>query len=711
MKGKYLLLVSLISSLCFTSCTKSRTDDSKEESLSDASIESVSESESSEPAPERLISLYNKDSKFYINSLTASNISSLKTYRHKDFDDVPFVDFEEFHYAIRPYIERGRSFSQIDNDNYVYSTTNDKGKMYFDTKNDVIKYVNFNGFLDALGVNNGICGDVTQNSIKLYKESEKTKYIIEGQDVTINLKDYGFDLVSENNRLYVSIGVLNSTVFPSFVSGLSYNGKDFFVDSFLRRLDLSVYARSGNYNFSWPLASSENPSAFKKVENKLDNEEYRFEAIFADRDNRDDLVTMSLFKDGSGTVNGSGGAIIHRAIKWRLEDNVLKLVTAQTPYESSDLEDATSDLSDIWINTKETNYGKKIRSEKMTQENYHELCLSFDLSYGLKKEKNIQSFDKYFQDKNLKDRLLSNDILVYEDAFAELICKHIDDIHSSINGGESVYSASETKSYLRDKAISYQGERYKAYYDEVRELGQLRETTDSYVVEGNTAILRFQMFAHNELLTHPINHQDYKTESHEAAVLAYNSVVNSSPYKAFAIAFNDIAKLDIKNIVIDIACNIGGEIRCAPYLAAFMTLDPSIVVGNQMDGSLIDYHYKVDLNGDGVYGGDGDSFAGQYKFYILGGANFSAGNEFSAMAKNTGFAKIIGRKSAGGGCAITNRTDISGLTYRLSSMYSLMLKNGDNYVSNDSGVDVDLNIPFENMFDFKQLNTWLNTLE
>ena len=81
------------------------------------------------------------------------------------------------------------------------------------------------------------------------------------------------------------------------------------------------------------------------------------------------------------------------------------------------------------------------------------------------------------------------------------------------------------------------------------------------------------------------------------------------------------------------------------------------------------------------------------------------------MAKNTGFAKIIGRKSAEGGCEITNRTDISGLTYRLSSMYSLMLKNGDNYVSNDSGVDVDLNIPFENMFDFKQLNTWLNTLE
>jgi hypothetical protein len=156
--------------------------------------------------------------------------------------------------------------------------------------------------------------------------------------------------------------------------------------------------------------------------------------------------------------------------------------------------------------------------------------------------------------------------------------------------------------------------------------------------------------------------------------------------------------------------NLGGEIRCAPYLAAFLTLDPSIVIENSMDHSLIDYHYKVDLNGDGVFGGNGDSFEGKYKFYLLNGANFSAGNEFPTMAKNTGFAKVIGDKSAGGACAIANRSDITGVTYRLSSMFRLMVKQGDNYIANDDGIEPDYKVPFDNMFDLKKLDAWLNTL-
>ena len=693
--------------MCLISCMNQNTSDETE-------TESGQDETSETSTPEALISLFNKDSKFYTKSLNDDSIFSLKTYHHKNYDDVPFVDFEEFHYAIRPYIERNRAFNQIDKDNFVYSSVDMKGKMIFDTKNDVIKYENFNRFLDVIGVNNGIYGDLSQNSIKLYKGSDKTNYITEGHDITIDLKKYGFDLVSENDRLYVSIGVINSVICPLFVGGITYNGKDFFLDSFMRNYDLSVYARSGNYNFSWPLASSECPTAFKRVDTKDEKEAYRFEGIFADRDDRNDQVTMSLFKDGKGALDGTGYAMVHKAMRWRLEDDIIKMTVAQVSSEGDDIEDALSDLTEAWINTKETNYAKKNRSEKMAIEAYSELCLSFDLTYGLRNEKGIESFDKYFSEKNLKDRLLSKDVMVYEDALAEFIYKDIDDIHSIIFGGESVYSASETRAFFRNTIEKHKGPRYKGYYDEVAELGRLRNETsftEYYTVVGNTACLRFYTFTHNEASCKPITDKEYKTENHEAAVNAYRNAVAANPYKAFAIAFNDLAKMEnINNIVIDVTGNNGGQIRCAPYLVAFMSADPSIVVGNQVDGSVIDFHYKVDLNGDGVFGGDGDTFANKYKFYILQGANFSAGNELSTMAKNTGFAKLIGRKSAGGSCVVHPRTDISGVSYSMSSMYRLMLKSGDNYIANDAGIEPDLNIPFDNMFDLEKMDQWFKTL-
>lgn len=43
-----------------------------------------------------------------------------------------------------------------------------------------------------------------------------------------------------------------------------------------------------------------------------------------------------------------------------------------------------------------------------------------------------------------------------------------------------------------------------------------------------------------------------------------------------------------------------------------MTIDPSIVYRNTLDNLLLDLHYKVDLNGDGEYGGQGDTFADKY---------------------------------------------------------------------------------------------------
>ena len=666
----------------------------------------------------RLINLYDANSKYYMRTLTdKDSIASLRTFHHKDYDDVPFVDMNEYHYAVKPYIERNRMFYQGESDHeYVYSRIEGTGKMVFDTSKNTVSIINPNAFYyDTVGTNNGIDGDITNNNIKLYTSSDKTKVLEQGHDIVINLNDYNMDIVSQDNHLYVPINFVNTILMGPVNAGVCYNGADFFSDAAMRNTYTSVYARSGNYNSSWIFTISEAPTALKKVDNVLSDEIYRFQGILSSStaDNQI-VVTLSLFNDHKGTMNAKNG--IHYAFNWSEDDKVINLTGAQTFMESRDLDDAISDTFFTMINKRETNYGLGKRSVAVAKIGYDELRLSFDYTYGLKEKLDVTKLIS--ENTELKNALLSEDIMVYEDAFNKLINHYIDDIHSTMNGGESVYSSSPTNGFILEKNKEYQGDRNKAYYEEVSRLGNMKSSSgnlNAYAISGDTAYIRFHLFIHSTSDRYPItgyNNAAYKTASYEEAQTKVMAALNDCPYYAFCVAFNDILKHDnIKNIVIDITGNIGGEVRCIPYLAAFMTIDPCITYKNTMDGSLLDFHYKVDLNGDGTYGGDGDTFQGKYNFYILNGANFSAGNEFATLAKNCGYAKLLGEKSSGGSCAVSNRVDSSGMTYRLSSPINLQLKQGDTYITNDGGVDVDYVLPFDNWFDLDKLDAFLKTIQ
>ena len=667
---------------------------------------------------DKLISLYDANSKYYVRNLKdLDTISSLRTFHHKDYDDVPFVDFNEYHYAVKPYLERSRKFYQQDENTFIYSRIEDSGKMIFDAEKNTINIYNALAFYyDAIGTNNGIDGDITNNNIKLYKESDKTNVITQGKDVLINLNDYNMDIVSESNHLYVPINLINTLLMAPVNAGICYNGVDFFSDAAMRNKYTSTFARSGNYNSSWMFTLSEAPTALKRVEKTLDDEIYRFEGMHSnsDKDNQE-IITMSLFSDHKGTMNSSKKSALHYAFTWSENDEVIKLTGAQTFIESRDLDDAMGEIFFTMINKRKTNYGLEKRSKAVAQINYDELCLSFDYTYGLKEKNDITKLIK--ENKELKEALLSEDIMVYEDAFDKLINTYIDDIHSSVSGGESVYSSSPISSYLIKKNSEYEGNRHKSYYEEVNRLSTLKagsENKEAYAISGDTAYIKFHLFIHTVSANFPLegyNNKVYKTDTYEDAQRKVMSALSDSPYFAFCVAFNDILKHEnIKNVVIDLTGNIGGEVRCIPYLAAFMTIDPSFVYRNTLDDSLVDLHYKVDLNGDGVFAGEGDTFQNKYNFYLLDGANFSAGNEFAVMAKNSGFAKLLGEKSAGGSCAVGNRVDSSGLTYRLSSPINLQLKKGDEYITNDDGVEPDYVLPFEDWFDVAKLDNFLKTI-
>lgn len=665
------------------------------------------------------MSLYDGTSRLYLRSLDDPNVAIMRTYHHDDYGDVAYVDFAEYHYAIRPYLEVTRTFQQGIKENiYIYGRMDKDAYIEFDTDLDTITYHDAaSALLDAIGTNNGLDGDMTSlgasKDITIYQGSEKTKVLEEGEDVTIDLTEYNFDLVSEDNHLYVPINVINVLLLAPVSVGICYNGKDYFTSSAIRDRYTSVYARSGNYNSSWMFSNSETPTVLKKVENKLETEKYRFEGVFTVDGTKLSNVVFSLFNNGKGTLNSDKNASFHFAFAYTEDDDNIYLTGAQTMMESDDVEDAMGEPFKTRINKGDTLFGKDTRSEAVAEATYNEWKLTFDYIYGLKQK----HAENYLENEEIHAGLTSLDILEYEDAVTKLIYHYIDDIHSTLGGGESVYSSSRVPAYIFNKTAEYTGQRSKDFYAEISRLGTMKNNSSNpeiYAIKGDTAYIKFHLFIHsgsNKFPTKAYTDAIYKTSTYEEAQQKAMSAVNESPYFVFAVAFNDILKHEnIKHIVIDLTGNIGGEIRCLPYLMAFLSADPNIVYRFTFDGSLMDYHYKVDLNGDGTYGGEGDTFAGKYKFYILNGANFSAGNEFAAVAKSNGCAKIIGETSAGGSCAIANRVDSNGLTYRLSSSFHLQMKQGDQYVSNDGGVEPDYTLPFDNWYDLEKLDQFFKTL-
>ena len=181
----------------------------------------------------------------------------------------------------------------------------------------------------------------------------------------------------------------------------------------------------------------------------------------------------------------------------------------------------------------------------------------------------------------------------------------------------------------------------------------------------------------------------------------------------FASSFNKIEKdQNVKNVVIDLTCNTGGITSTIAYLISYLTDDPYITCERALNSSIAEYHYKTDLDQDGVYGSIKDTFKDKYKFYVLtSGSSFSCGNHFPSICKDSGIAKIIGDKSAGGSCTVSLISNMSGFVYHSSSEFISLMKQGDNLINNDSGVIPDISIPRSDWYNHNKLNELLNGIK
>ena len=642
---------------------------------------------------EELISLFSDSSRIYFDSTDIQESCPLKTFHHKDFGEIPYVLLDEYCEIFDKTDINEKKKYEIADGKFIVSGE-EKGTFVFDAENDTVVTSSDCIYLfdKKRNINNNVPFDVYcwDNSIKFVKDSSKTKFIKEGTSRVYDCKKYNFDIVYENDKYYAPFSLLTYVFFGYLNTSFIYNGKNYFDVDYLTGEKPTItsycYSSKGDFLLDRSLGKL-GAQLFKKVESKETNEAYRFESII---ESSQQLTVFSLTNDGKGTLKtyDSNGQIIDEGVivkvNYQLNDQKTELeMKYYSVLEEEDTE-PISDITTLRINLDETYFKKKTRSQIVADFTYQELRFAFYELYGNTKNTFLKDFDNFIKDKDYKDKLLSLNVSEYDDAMSKLLLNDVDDGHTTIQY-PSIY----------DNPTLYNANYYMLKHDGPRrthitetKMNNMTNRDEKGVSEGlqivnKTAFITFDNFTLNRDIK---AYGEYKDSDPSDYI--------SSDMDLLASSFNKIEEnKNIENVVIDLSCNGGGKVASLAYLLSFFTKDPSIVINFQLNDAIIDFHYEVDLNQDGVYAGDEDTFEGKYNFYVLTSeSSFSCANHFATLCRNLNFGKVIGQTSAGGSCIISTLSNSSGYIYHSSSEYTSLLLNNGNYVTNDYGVIPDITI-------------------
>ena len=318
-------------------------------------------------------------------------------------------------------------------------------------------------------------------------------------------------------------------------------------------------------------------------------------------------------------------------------------------------------------------------SETMAKFNYDELCFAFDVVYGLKENHHILGLRELIREKGFEDIFLGTDTKKIDEALCLLIAEAIDDTHSkylmsSYASGlgyrdELIEKYGEGRS--REKLFSlldeFKAERSKHYPNGV----------PGYEEIGNTAFITFDeflFFKRNYYETPPT-----KEDTDTVAVISY--------------AVQQILRpgSPVKNVVLDLSCNTGGEADAALYtLAAFLGKAP-ISVEDPNTGALATNDYLCDTNFDKVFD-ENDTLAGKglNLFCLESGVSFSCGNLVPAVFKEDSHVTLLGQRSSGGACSVAFLSTAAGSLLRLSSSNRMSYLRNGSFYDIDQGVEPDI---------------------
>ena len=352
-----------------------------------------------------------------------------------------------------------------------------------------------------------------------------------------------------------------------------------------------------------------------------------------------------------------------------------------------------------------TQYGEMYynagKNEELTSEqlnyNYDETCLLFDYFYGLKDILNISSFDSFFTQQKLKERMLKSS-KEYDKAFKAFTTHYINDFHTTFDL-PSAFSSS-------DEPVIEESSNYQNYLDQYYAMLGLRYTVMNNEKQDNYSVPAYEVVDDTAIITLD------KFTVLQNVDKEYSNEDRQYTFRLIANALNDInSNTSIKNVVLDLSCNIGGTIDAGIDVVNVFLGHCDFSMKNLTNGSTMTTRYSVDSSLDGVIDDNDHLRDGVNKYVIDSSISFSCGNYVPCALKEGGVT-LLGRRTRGGTCTVASGISSIGTYFKYSSSYQLSLCKDGNYSHINNGVTPDYEITdYSSIFDRSKLVTKIHDIQ
>ncbi len=332
---------------------------------------------------------------------------------------------------------------------------------------------------------------------------------------------------------------------------------------------------------------------------------------------------------------------------------------------------------------------------------YNELCLALDNLYGLKGTHDITSFDEFFNDVGLKDRLLSSDPLEKDSAMYEMITLYLDDLHSAFNDQSYLTDPDAYEKRIAEiygnSSNDYQN--YSSYFTDERDAAY-PNGIPAYEEVGNTAYITFDEF------TDPSNDTDYLSDPTEDEL---DDTIRLMQYSCDRILREGSP---IRNVVMDLSVNCGGACSAASFVIGTYCGFGRMNILNTLSGARTASVYAIDTNRDGEFDNEDTlSDKGLNLYCLISPCSFSCGNLVPNEFKVDPGITLLGMRSGGGSCIVQPLSTAYGSFFQVSGARRMsMVKNGSFY-DIDLGAEPDYSISkISDYYNRNRLTEFINSI-
>ena len=355
------------------------------------------------------------------------------------------------------------------------------------------------------------------------------------------------------------------------------------------------------------------------------------------------------------------------------------------------------DMEETYKSARKTTFSKAF-----AEFNYGELCLLFDYLYGLKETHGIKSFDEFFTNTGLAAQIKSRDSIGTDLALYKAMNIFFDDMHCIF---ECPSWNTDYDSFMSQKSTIPQGAFRIRINKDWEELNTFREKQapnglPPYEEVGDTAYITFDGFNYDptsDLSVLPTDADLPNLQNNTARLVQY--VVNKITGE----------NSPVKNVVIDLSLNGGGDFLSAMYLLAAFLGTSSLSTRDMLTGAQSMINYRVDTNLDGIFD-EKDTLAGKgLNLYCLtSGFSYSCANTVASMFKDSGKVTLIGRTTGGGACAIGYGSSASGAMFRMSGPERASFSKNGGFYDVDRGAEPDVYMKdMSKLYDREYMNTFI----